>query len=131
MSSRIPLAHRVRHLASFLGLVLPYALGAAAIGTGALIAVGAAEALGNPAAQAGAPDVGGLRAVSDLVRAFFLVFAATLATIGHWAAIIVIGFVHRADYALYRLGGWAPIDLWLLSWLASALLAGAILVVVL
>lgn len=134
--SRIPVAHRVRHLAVFYRLLLFYNLLASAIGSSALIVLTRAGLLG----PRDVPGTGAEDATGDLLSAFaegfwldelqrgLLITGILVATVGHWLAVLVVNLAHRDELALYRGGGWGPQGLWFASWVGSALV-GALLAV--
>ncbi|MFW5689535.1 MAG: hypothetical protein ACOC1U_08180 [Spirochaetota bacterium] len=144
MHSRIPLLHRLRHLAVFSRLLLAYNVGLSAIGASALIALSLAGLLGAPDAMETAretvtpgvsvtPDVSATPGVSVTPGAFpgfawwdevctgVLVTGLLIVSVGHWLAVLVVHLAHHREYALYRSGGWGATGLWFASWSVSVL----------
>jgi hypothetical protein len=150
---RIPLAHRIRHLAVFSRLLLSYNVLASAIGATALIVLSRAGLLGrrpvegpgsgtaaagssNP--EAAAPVAGGGGAAGLLsdpsgggwieeLGAGALIAGLLTATVGHWLAVLIVRLAHHDELALYRAGGWGPTGLWFASWALSGLI-GVVLI---
>ena len=153
MHSRIPFAHRIRHLAVFSRLLLSYNLLASAIGATTLIVLSRAGFLGrrpvegpgggtaaagssNPEAAApmtgGQGPGGGVFAAGDggwldQIQAGALITGLLAVTVGHWLAVLIVRLAHHDELTLYRSGGWGPTGLWFASWVLSGLI-GVVLI---
>ncbi len=117
MQSRIPAAHRLRHLLFFSRRVSGYNLAISAIAATAIVLVGAAGLLG---------DTLGERDWARQMRTVMIVMGLLVGSVGHWIAVIVAGLMHHREQALYRGGGWSMPGLWFASWTASIVVGAAI-----
>ena len=129
MHSRIPFAHRIRHLAVFSRLLLSYNLLASAIGATTLIVLSRAGFLGRRPVEGpgGGVFAAGDGGWLDQIQAGALITGLLAATVGHWLAVLIVRLAHHDELALYRSGGWGPTGLWFASWVLSGLI-GVVLI---
>lgn len=119
MRSRIPPAHRLRHLLFYSRRLAGYNLAISAIAATTITLAGVAGLLGD---APGDPDW------RHLTRAALIVMGLLIATVGHWIAVIVTRLMHHGEQALHRGGGWSMPALWCASW-ALSIAVGTVIVV--